>query len=245
MDSASFHSANVPVSGEATSHQQANCHACVFKAQCLPAELDGEELADFERAVLHPPRPVKAGQVLVRKGDAVHALFALRVGSLKAVINAADGAERVVGFRYPGAVIGLAESGHKVWARTFVTLESAWICRIPIDALNHTLRRQLVHLMSACLRREYDHHLTLAFHTNAQKVASFLLEISEYRQRRHLAAQRFTLPMSNLDIASYLGMRHESLSRTFGTLHSRGLFYKSGKRIHIPDLEALRALRSE
>lgn len=224
---------------ESHADTHATCSTCFFKLHCLPAELEGESLASFERVVLRQSRPIKTGQVLVRQGDAMHALFALRVGSLKAVINATDGAERVVGFRFPGAVIGLAEPEQQSWARTFVALEDTWVCRIPGNALNDGVRRQLVRLMSERLRQEYEYHLALAFKSSAEKVASFLLEIGESCQRRNLSAWRFTLPMNHADIASYLGMRHESLSRTFTELQRQGLLEKAGKRLHISDPKGL------
>lgn len=223
----------------------ASCHACLFKPHCLPAELDGDHLASFERAVWRQPRPLKPGQVLVRQGDPMHSLYALRVGSFKAVINGADGAERVVGFRFPGAVIGLAEPEQQSWARTFTALEDTWVCRIPLNTLNDALRRQLVKLMSERLRQEYNYHLALAFKSSAEKLASFLLDISESCRRRNLAPQRFNLPMHYTDVASYLGMRHESVCRTLGELQRRGLLQKRGKHIHIHDLNALQALRDQ
>ncbi len=221
--------------------EKASCHACRFKPECLPAELDGEPLNAFERNVLRQSRPVKAGQVLVRQGEEMHALYALRVGALKAVITTADGTERVIGFRFPGAIIGLAEPEQTQWARTFVALEDAWLCRIPMDAVTEHLRRQLVKLMSHQLRQEYNYHLNLAFKSTAEKVGAFLLELSDTWHRRQLAAQRFTLPMHYTDMASYLGMRHESVCRTLGSLEQQGLVTREGRRIHIPDLQALRA----
>jgi len=217
------------------------CRTCVFKHECLPAELEGAELAVFERAVSRQVRPIREGQVLVRQGNAMNGLYTLRVGALKAVIDTADGSERVVGFRFPGAVIGLAEPEHDGWARTFIALEDSWLCRIPLEAIDGTVHRQLVRLMSQRLRREYTFHLALAFRTSAEKVIEFLLDISESHRHRRLAADRFTLPMSFIEIASYLGMRHESVSRTLSDLQRRGLIAHEGRRFAIPSLEALRA----
>lgn len=221
------------------------CRTCFFKSNCLPATLDGERLARFEQLVWRASRPLKAGHVLVRQGNAMHTLYTVRVGSLKAVIDDADGAERVVGFRFPGAVIGLAEPEQRSWARTFVALEDTGLCHIPLRALDDALRRQLVKLMSERLRYEYSYHLTLAFKSSAEKLATFLLEISESCRRRNLSAQRFRLPMSYTDVASYLGMRNESVSRTLGKLQRDGLLQHQGKHIHIRDLRALAALRGE
>ncbi len=91
------------------------CGACMFKPGCLPADLEGTRLSSFEHQIWRYSRPVKAGQILVHQGDVIDSLYALRVGSLKAYIDEADGTERVMAFRFPGAIIGLAEPYQKQW----------------------------------------------------------------------------------------------------------------------------------
>jgi len=223
----------------------ADCNACIFKPRCLPAELSGEHLGHFERSVLRQVRPLKAGQPLVHQGDNMDALYSLRVGSLKGVINEPNGNEHVVGFRFPGTVIGLAEPEEQRWARTFVALEDTWVCRIPLASIDDALRRQLVKLMSERLRQEYTYHLTLAFKSGARKLAAFFVEISDSFSARGLSAHRFHLPMSYIDVASYLGMRHESVSRTLAKLQDTGLLVKQGKFIQITNLEKFRQLTQE
>lgn len=227
----------------AVSH--ADCSACLFKPRCLPADLSGETLDHFERSVLRQPRPIKAGEVLVHQGDDMHALYFLRVGSLKAIIDESSGEEHVVGFRFPGSVIGLAEPDARQWARTFIALEDTWLCRIPLTSIDDPLRRQLVNLMSERLRAEYAYHLTLAFKSGARKLAAFFMEISDNFSARGLSAQRFHLPMSYVDVASYLGIRHESVSRILGQFKQSGLLVKQSKLIRITDLERLRQLAQE
>ena len=219
------------------------CHSCAFKPRCLPAELEDQALENFERAVSRSTRPLKKGEVLVRQDDILHTLHALRVGSLKAAIQTPDGSERVVAFRFPGQVIGLAEAGVERWARTIVALEDSWLCRIPVEILDDdSLQAQLVTLISDHLRHEYECHLALASKTATGRLVTFLLDISENQRRRGLAPDRFTLPMSLIDIASYLGMRHESVCRALSDLQHRGLIDHQGKRFVIPNLEALKGL---
>jgi len=219
------------------------CRACFSRSRCLPAELDGEDLANFERSVWRVPRPLKTGRTLVRQGNAVEGLYALRVGSVKAVVDGPRGTERVVDFRFPGAIIGLAQLDEARWQCSYIALEDCWLCHIPLHALTDTLRHQVVKIMSAALRQGYESHLTLAFKNNMQKVASFLVAISDNCRRRELAPHRFNLPMQYKDIASYLGMRHETVSRTLAKLQQLGLIERSGNRIHILDLGALRGVR--
>ncbi|HYW75744.1 MAG TPA: Crp/Fnr family transcriptional regulator [Gammaproteobacteria bacterium] len=224
------------------SSSRPKCTSCLFKPQCLPAGLDGEALLAFERALSRQAHPVRAGQAVVRQGDAVRALYALRVGVLKATILTDDGGERVAGFRSPGTVIGLAEPQGGHWTRTFVALRDSWLCHIPLESLNEAVERQLVKLMAERLRREYDCQLALAFKDRAGKLADFLLDISESQRRQRLSPHHFTLAMPYADIASYLGMRGESVCRALADLRRRGLIEYRGRRFAIPSLEALRAI---
>ncbi|WP_423820647.1 helix-turn-helix domain-containing protein [Salinisphaera sp. SPP-AMP-43] len=229
----------------ATASSHGNCGACVFKTHCLPAELDGEPLRRFEHQIWRGSRPVKAGHILIRQGDPIDSLFALRVGSLKAYVDEADGTERVLTFRFPGAIIGLAEPYQRQWSRSFAALEDSWLCRIPLSTINDTLRCQLIRLMSDCLRREYEAHLTLALNSGTRKVVSFLLELSGVFAALGQSPIHLRLPMNYLDVASYLGMRHESISRTLAQLQKQGLVRKHGKDIHIDDLEGLQRIKGE
>lgn len=223
----------------------ANCHACAFKPDCLPAELDGDALARFENRVWRSSRAIRGGEILVRQGDTIDALYALRVGSMKAVFDEVNGTERVLAFRYPGAIIGLAEPYQKVWSRSFSALENTWVCRIPLTAIDDALQYQLIRLMSACLRGEYQAHLTLALTSSARRVIAFLLDMSATFSALGQSAVRLRLPMTYLDIASYLGMRHESLSRTLAQLETQGLIQKRGKVIQLNDLERLGRMKAE
>lgn len=219
-----------------------NCEACLFKPRCLPAGLEGSALAIFEAAISRQAHPVRAGQAMVRQGDAMRTLYALRVGVLKATTLTGDGNERVAGFRFPGTMIGLAEPHGGHWTRTFVALTDSWLCRIPLESLNDALERQLVKLVAERLRREYDYQVTLAFKDRLGRLAAFLLDVSDSQRRQQLSPHRFTLAMTYGDIASYLGMRHESVCRGLAELRGRGLIEYRGRRFAIASLEALRTV---
>jgi len=224
---------------------QTNCRRCPFKPGCIPRDLEGEQLAQFEQQVVHMHQPLKANRALISQGDRMDALYALRVGSMKAIINEADGSEHVMGFRFPGAAIGLAEPEQERWSRTFIALEDSWLCRIPFTIVGDETRRQLIRLMSAHLRHEYASHLSMLEKNAEHRIAQFLIEISNNFSARGYSAAKFHLPMSYLDIANYLGLRNESLSRSMRKLQKNGLLDKTGRFIHILDLEAIHELAVE
>lgn len=224
--------------------QHGRCHACAFKPRCLPAALDGEALTAFEEIVTRQARLLKAGQVLVRQGERMCDVYAVRVGSLKAVDNSTAGEGRVMSFHFPGSIIGLANLEYKEWTQTVVALEDTALCRIPVTALSAAVQHQLIRLISQSLQREYARHLLLANKGSAVKVATFLLEIGANRELRNLVAARFTLPMPQFDVANYLGMRNESFSRGFTALKHRGLVERRSNQIHLLDIPALRELQT-
>lgn len=220
------------------------CVVCVFRSHCLPADLADADLARFELQVRRQSRPIRAGQIVVRQGDAIESMYAIRAGALKANVNEADGTERVLAFRFPGSIVGLAEPYQAHWSHSFVALEDSWLCAIPLHSINDALRRQLIRLMSDCLRSEYQSHLALAVNSGARKVAWFLLELSALFASLGRSPTDLRLPMHYMDMASYLGMRHESVSRTLAQLQKAGVIHKRGKTLGLVDIEALRRVQA-
>lgn len=224
---------------------RSHCTSCIFRTRCLPADLSDAELARFEFKI-GQPYLIRAGHSVVRQGDTQHLMYAVRAGSLKAIAHDVDGTERILAFRFPGTIACMADFYEANWAHafTFVTLENSWLCPIPLHSIDETLRPQLINLMSDRLRREYQSHLVLATYSGPRKVAWFLLELSTWLPLLGRSATDIHLPMSYMDMASYLGMRHESLSRTLTQLQKSGVIYKSGKVLRIMDFEALDQIRT-
>ncbi|WP_440851503.1 Crp/Fnr family transcriptional regulator [Salinisphaera sp. SWV1] len=230
--------------GVNASVSRSQCTVCVFRSHCLPADLGDGALERFELQVRRQSYPIRAGQIVVSQGDAIESMYAIRAGSLKAIVNEIDGSERILAFRFPGSIAGLAEFHGTHWAHSFVTLEDSWLCAIPFHAIDDTLRPHLVHLMSDRLGREYQSLLVLAANSGPRKVAWFLLELSALFASLGRSATAIHLPMHYIDVASYLGMRQESLSRTLARLQKARVIDKRGKALRITNIEALREVRS-
>lgn len=172
----------------------------------------------------------------------MHSLYIPRTGSLKATITQPDGTERVLGFFSPGDTIGLAELDQKAWTHTFIALEDTWGCEIPVGALDDSLMYRIIRLMGSRLQEEYAAHQTLAMKTGPGRVASFLLQMSAQIKPREQVTRQLHLPMPYSDIADYLGMRSESLSRILNKFLKQRIILKSRRFIDLIDIDSLRQM---
>ena len=211
----------------------ARCSDCPQQPHCVPAGLTGSALSAFESAMVPLP-DLKEGQTLVEAGEAFDALFAVRVGALKSVYRDGDGGEIVTAFCPPGSVVGLAERGLSRWRATHVALEDSWVCRIPLRALDGGLEERLIELASERLGEEYANHLRMAHGSASQRLARLLVRLGSA-----IGFQRFRLPMSDVDLASYLGIGGHDLGGAFQLLSACGWIAKRGREIEIQDLQGL------
>ncbi|HYW75341.1 MAG TPA: Crp/Fnr family transcriptional regulator [Gammaproteobacteria bacterium] len=214
--------------------ERARCSACPQRPHCLPAKLEGAALAAFEHSVIHLPT-LPQGRTLVTEGEPFEFYYALKHGVFKAVRRDGNGDEQITAFHFPGTVLGLAERASLVWSATEVALTETRICRIPPRLITPSLQRRLCYLASAALRAEYERHLNLAHRDAAQRLATVLVHFAEV-----MGTLQLSLPMSRSDLASYLGLHPETLSRRFRELTLCGWIATHGRDIDIRDLEGLR-----
>lgn len=253
VDSASAHvafaiqaiSAAVGMHDSESTHDGADqgrggCHSCWQHHRCLPAELTGAALAAFERSVI-AINPLPAGQTLVKAGTPIEALYALRRGALKSSYRHTDGDNQLLEFHFPGSVLGITEDARPVWGSTYTALVDSWVCHIPLHVLDHGLQRRMARLVSARLRHLYAFRASLAQRSPSQRLAMLLIRLGERLQSDDASVTRFRLPMTHSDLARYLDMRADSLSRSFRNLSLCGWITRRGRdEIVILDLAGLR-----
>lgn len=208
------------------------CGDCPQQPHCVPAELTGAALLAFESAMVPLP-DLTQGQALVESGDAFDALFAVKVGALKAVRCDADGVEIVTDFCLSGSVVGLAEQGLSCWRTTHVALEDSCVCRIPLQALDG-LEQRLIELVSERLSKLYATHHCMAHGSASQRLSMLLVRLGGANH-----SQRFRLPMSDGDMASYLGIGEDDIDMAFQLLRACGWITERDREIDIRDLSGL------
>ena len=217
-----------------------SCAQCSLHVLCLAAGIDGEELARLE-AIVRNRRPLERGEHLYRAGQPLGSLYVAREGAFKTVATDAEGVEQVVGFHLPGELMGLDAMGAGRHACDSLALTTATVCEIPLSKLEDMarqlpgLQRQLLRVIGQGINRDQSHLEMLGRKQAPERVALFLHSLSERYQLLGLPGDMFTLPMSREDIASYLGLVIETVSRTLTKLQDEGIIAVRGRQLRILD----------
>ncbi|WP_158601707.1 helix-turn-helix domain-containing protein [Solilutibacter pythonis] len=205
---------------------------------------------DMERLdeIIRSRRPLAAGVHLFRMGDTMGSVFITRDGAVKTVTYSESGDEQVVGFHLPGELIGLDALSSGQHRCDAIALTAASLCEIPFDQLGGIaaqipgLQQQLMRVIGMSLDRDQDHKEILVRRQANERIALFLHGLSERLKAIGRDELRLRLPMSRIDIANYLGLALETVSRGFSRLEEDGFISVHGRQVEILDTGALTRL---
>jgi len=229
---------------------KSHCSTCSLHELCLPAGLSSAELAAVDQLV-NRRRPLKRGDYLYRSGTALSGLFALRTGFVKTCVLHDDGREQVAGFQMMGDLLGLDAIGTSQHLCDAIALEDSEVCEIPLTDLEHmsreipALQQHFHKIMSREIARDYGVMLLLGSMRAEERLAAFLLNLSQRFAVRGYSASEFHLRMTREEIGSYLGLKLETVSRTFSQFQQQGLIAVQNKHVRILDLSALKSLLNQ
>jgi CRP/FNR family transcriptional regulator len=220
------------------------CTYCSLQQLCLPAGIDTEELQRLD-AIVRRRRPVERGERLFRTGDRLGAVYVARDGAFKTVSVNEDGDEQVVGFHLPGELMGLDALGTGAHRCEAIALTTANVCEVPFDDLGSVaaqvpgLQHQLLRVIGQSVGRDQDHLDMLVKRQASERIALFLHGLGERYRHIGQSATQFKLPMSREDIARFLGLALETVSRGFSRLQEDGVITVVGRRVEIVDAAEL------
>ncbi len=224
-----------------------SCAQCSLQQLCLAGGMTHEDLRHLDD-IIRSRRPLSAGAHLFRMGDGMGSVFVTRDGAVKTVTYSEQGDEQIVGFHLPGELIGLdalATGQHRCDA---VALTDTSLCEIPFDQLGSIagqipgLQQQLMRVIGMTLDRDQDHRGLLVRRQANERIALFLHGLSERLKTIGRDPLRIRLPMSRIDIANYLGLALETVSRGFTRLEEDGLIDVHGRHVELIDAAALTRL---
>jgi CRP/FNR family transcriptional regulator len=240
--------AAVPAIPRATSTSvtpmQTLCSSCHLKDLCLPCGLAGSDVERLD-GLMFGRRKVGSGDALFREGEKFQFAYAVRSGTFKSSLTLADGREQVSGFHIAGELMGLDGLASGKHASTAIALEDTDVCAIPyanlseLAAQSANLQAAMSRLMSREIVREHSLMMLLGSMNAEERLAAFLLNMSQRMKARGYSPHEFHLRMSRAEIGSYLGMKLETVSRTFSAFQRQGLLEVDKKHVRITDIEGL------
>lgn len=220
------------------------CSTCHLKDLCLPCGLTGSDVQRLD-GLMFARRRVKEGDALYHEGDKFQFIYAVRSGTFKSHMALKDGREQVTAFQMAGELLGLDGLASGKHASSAVALEDAEICAIPYANLSELvsvsadLQHVISRLMSREIVREHSLMMLLGSMNAEERLAAFLLNLSQRMKARGYSPTEFHLRMSRAEIGSYLGMKLETVSRTFSAFQHQRLLEVDKKHVRISDLDGL------
>ena len=225
------------------------CSTCSLRELCLPVGLRPDEFEQLDTVIKQSHR-LKKGEFLFRSGESFHSLYAIRTGFFKTTVASQDGRDQVTGFFMSGELIGMDGICTHSHSCDAVALEDSEVCELPfghMEALSKeipSIQTHFFRLMSREIVRDQGVMLLLGNMRAEERIAAFLLNLSQRLHHRGFAANDFILRMSREEIGSYLGLKLETVSRTLSRFHQEGLIVVEHKHIRLLKPELLNQMVS-
>lgn len=220
------------------------CSTCAFSQACLSEGMDKRALNDLHVLVEHVG-PLHAGDHVFREGDRFEAIAAVRAGTVKTYVIDPDGREHVLGFHLPGEVIGLSAIDGEHYPCNAIALDTVMLCRFSfpkmavLAAKLPGLQRHLFRLLS----RDIGRAALLAGDWSAdRRMAAFLIAFSQRLAARGFSPNRFQLTMARTDIANYLRLAPETVSRVLRRFQQDGFLVVDRREVELVGREQLEEL---
>ena len=221
-----------------------DCHAAPY---CLSGHLNDKDLTVFNAISKHR-KPLKRGERLIHNGQNFHSLYIVRSGSVKTYIESSDGEQQITGFYFPGDLLGIdgINSGYHIY--NVEALESSSFCEIKFPNFEKlmqdipSLQQQLFLRVSKEIGREQKLMLLLGRMDSKRKLACFIINMSSIMQLKGYSATHINLSMTRYDIANYLSLAIETVSRLFSGFQKEGILTVDRRDIVIQNMDKLKSI---
>jgi len=221
-----------------------SCQACSLNTLCIPHSLTDEEI-DIVDTLVKRKNPIQRNRLVFERGDKFLSLYAVRAGAVKTYSVDQEGNESVIGFYLPGEMFGMDAIYSGKHPNTAMAVENAYVCEIPYNRLEElsgeiqNLQSHMFRTLSGVISSDQQLQVLLGKKTAEERFANFVLSLSNRYQKRRLSPTLFRLPMSRADIANYLGITPETVSRVIHRLQVSEILLLDGNDVQILDLHRL------
>lgn len=227
-----------------------SCSQCTLNELCFPHGMDSDGLDELDKVVDRRSSD-KTGDYLYREGQTCNAIYAVRSGSIKTTKQNKSGESQIVGFHLPGELLGFDGFANDKYECSAQFLETTSVCELPLSSLETlchsvpTLQHQMRRIMGLEVKNDHDLLLLLGKMSADEKLATFLLNMSTRMKQRNWKELEFNLSMPRQDIANYLGLAVETISRLISQFHEKGLVETNKRNIKITDINGLKCIINE
>ncbi len=221
------------------------CATCGSRVAGLCKAMDAAALDDISGESDRLTMPARS--LVFREGDTANRVFSIMSGIAKLTRLLPDGKQQVVGFRFPGDIIGYTNRQEYPFDAELLT--NAQLCRLDRPKLDKLLTRypsmehRLLDLCMQELTTTQEQLVTVGRRPAEARVAAFLVSLLDARRLRGDAPRVLEMPMTRADIADFLGLTLETVSRSFTAFRKRGWLQEpEHMKVELLDLEALSGL---
>lgn len=221
-----------------------SCEACSLSELCLSRGLTSDQMLKIDEFI-ERPRKIESGKQIFEPGDKFYGFYAVRTGGVKTYLTKKTGEQQILGFHLPGEIFGMdgmETTLHRCYASTMDITSYCVLPFVKLDQLCEALpdfRKQVYKLMGHELNCDHSHQLLLGQQTAHERLATFLLNISSRFSHRGFSPHSFMLPMSRHDIACFLGIAVETVSRLFKSFQEQGIVKINRKQVDILKMDYL------
>lgn len=216
--------------------KSALCMNCAYRSRCVVNKISSHEFNTLSESVISRIS-LKKGQFLYKRGDSFAKVYALRFGAIKSELVFNEGISQVTHFFVPGDVLGLDGIGNGKQQLDSICLNSVEVCYIPMLEVHKMIKAypdlmgNVASALGSMLNFSYAHNYDLMHLHSLERLAEFLTHYSNRVSTAGSDQDEFILPMSRPDLANYLGMAVETLSRSIAQLEEIGAISAVNRRI--------------
>lgn len=223
------------------------CESCGLYGMCQIAGLE-DPVPDLIDEIVGRREPINSAQEIITANQPFREIYAVKSGSFKTYASLANGQQQIIDFYFPGELMGLEGLSEEYYPHSVEALEAGSVCRLDFTKLEllgdrlGKFQQQLITALSRRARQDQWIPLLMGAQNAEQRIATFLLSLSERFAEHGLPSMRFKLPMSRHDIANYLGLAVETVSRMFQRFQSLDLLEVHGRHVELKDMDELHKL---
>ena len=225
---------------------QVSCSNCSLDNICLPRGLTQTEINNVSQ-VVKARKTLQRGDFIYREGDHFKGLLAIKSGSAKLIANDNHGNEHILNILLPGELLGFDGLSNEKHGCAAIALETMTFCILPADSMNQlfqnvpSLTRELFR-HSGEKMLEDKNQLVLSKRPAEERLAYFLISLSERLKRRGFSSSEFKLSLTRQEIGNHLGLALETVSRLLKKFQEDELIVVQNRFIQIKNLNSLKKL---